>query len=237
MSRKGKQIKRITAGVVSSKKGFVISDPSYVLSKRIYTDFWIEQKNGAYGIFDYEGSSFAVARTAYGDGVYYDNHVHKYPVDAGVIALIPLELVSDENCHENGIELGEFVINELGLILGTVFNIPGEAEFKWEDGVFDITFSDGYHVHINTKCDEDEDSEDDTDDSDYSDCSDVNEEDEDYCEYIGDYDDEYSDCEDCEDCEDEDYDEYRDSYEDCEDFDCYGNREYTNDPDDDDYEE
>ena len=45
------------------------------------------------------------------------------------------------------------------------------------------------------------------------------------------YDDEYSDCED-------DYDdEYRDDYEDSEDFDYYGDREYTNDPDDDDYEE
>ena len=222
MNRKGKQIKRITAGIVSSKKGFVISDPCYVLSKSVYVDFWIEQKHSAYGIFDYEGSSFAVAGTAYGDGVYYDNHAHKYPVDAGVIALIPLELVSDEK----GIELSEFVINELGLNLGAVFNIPGEAEFKCEDGVFDITFSDGYHVHINTKCDEGEDS---TDDSDYSDCSD--EEDEEYCEYISEedneYDDEYSDCED-------DYDdEYRDDYEDSEDFD----REYTNDPDDDDYEE
>ena len=226
MNRKGKQIKRITAGIVSSKKGFVISDPCYVLSKSVYVDFWIEQKHSADGVFDYEGSSFAVAGTAYGDGVYYDNHVHKYPVDAGVIALIPLELVSDEK----GIELGEFVINELGLNLGAVFNIPGEAEFKCEDGVFDITFSDGYHVHINTKCDEGEDS---TDDSDYSDCSD--EEDEEYCEYISEedneYDDEYSDCED-------DYDdEYRDEYEGSEDLDYYGDREYTNDPDDDDYEE
>ena len=208
MNRKDKRIKRITAGTVSSKKGFVISDPCYVLSDNVYRGFWIEQKHSAYGIFDYEGSSFAVAGTAYGDGVYYDNHVNKYPVDAGVIALIPLELVSDEK----GIELGEFVINELGLNLGAVFEIPGEAEFMCEDGVFDITFSDGYHVHINTKYD----GEDDTDDSDYSGCSD--EEDEDYREYIGEYyDDEYSDC------------EYRDFYEDSEDFDC--------DPDDDYYEE
>ena len=221
MSRKDK---RITAGCVSSKKGFVISDPSYVLSDNVYRDFWIEQKHSAYGVFDYEGSSFAVAGTAYGDGVYYDNHVNKYPVDAGVIALTPLELVSDEK----GIELGEFIINELGLNLGAVFEIPGEAEFMCEDGVFDITFSNGYHVHINTKCDDDCD-----DDSDYSDCSDEDEEDEEdeeYNEYIdsddedGEYDDEYDD-------------EYRDSYEDSEDFDYYGDREYTNDPDDDDYEE
>ena len=228
MSRKGKQIKRITAGVVTSKTGFVICDPCYVLSKSVYVDFWGKQKKFADGVFDYEGSSFAVAGTAYGDGIYYDNHVNKYPVDAGVIALIPLDLVSDEK----GIELGEFVINELGLNLGAVVNIPGEAEFKCEDGVFDITFSDGYHVHINTKCDDDHDY-----DSKYSDCSDEDEEDEEYSDCIDsddedrEYDDEYSDC------EDEDYDEYRDDYEDSEDFDYYGDREYTNDPDDDDYEE
>ena len=218
--------RKITAGTVSSKKGFVICDPCYVLSKSVYIDFWIEQKHSDYGVFDYEGSSFAVAGTAYGDGVYYDNHAHKYPVDAGVIALIPLELVSDEK----GIELGEFVINELGLNLGAVFEIPGEAEFKCEDGVFDITFSNGYNVHINTKYDEGEDS---TDDSDYSDCSD--EEDEDYGEYISEEDDEYDD--EYSNCEDDYDDEYRDDYEDGEDLDYYGDREYTNDPDDDDYEE
>ena len=226
MNRKEKQINRITAGTVSSKKGFVVCDPCYVLSDNVYRGFWIEQKHSADGVFDYEGFSFAVAGTAYGDGVYYDNHINKYPVDAGVIALIPLELVSDEK----GIELGEFVINELGLNLGAVFEIPGEAEFKCEDGVFDITFSNGYNVHINTKYDEGEDS---TDDSDYSDCSD--EEDEDYGEYISEEDDEYDD--EYSNCEDDYDDEYRDEYEDSEDLDYYGDREYTNDPDDDDYEE
>ena len=209
--------KRITAGTVTSKKGFAIVEPCYVLSDSVYYDFWEKKKNFAEGVFDYEGSSFAIARTAYGDGVYYDNHAHKYPVDAGVIALIPLELVSDEK----GIELGEFVINELGLNLGAVFEIPGEAEFTCEDGVFDITFSNGHNIHINTKDDYD---------SEYSDCSDEDEEDE-----------EYSDCIDSDD-EDREYDdeyddEYRDDYEDSEDFDYYGDREYTNDPDDDDYEE
>ena len=165
--------KRITAGTVSSEKGFAISDPCYCLSDNVYFDFWGKKKNFNDGVFDYKGYSFAIAGTAYGDGVYYDNHAHKYPVDAGAIALIPLELVS----NENSIELGEFVTNELGLNLGTVFKIPGEAEFICEDGVFNITFSNGYSIHINTKCYDD--------DSDYSGCSD--EEDEDYREYIGEY--------------------------------------------------
>ena len=192
--------KRITAGTVTSNKGFAIVDPCYVLSDSVYYDFWEKKKNFAEGVFDYEGSSFAIARTAYGDGFYYDNHAHKYPVDAGVIALIPLELVSDKS----------------GLEFGTVFNIPGEAEFKSEDGVFDITFSNGYSVHINTKCEDsdclDDDSDDSEDEEEYNEYSDEDDEDDGYDE----------------DCEDEDYSE---------DFDDYDKREYTNDPDDDDYEE
>ena len=188
--------KRITAGCVSSKKGFVVADPCYCLSDNVYFDFWGKKKNFDDSIFDYKGSSFAVAGTAYGDGVYYDNHDHEYPVDAGVIALIPLELVSDKK----GIELGTFIINELGLNLGAVFEIPGEAEFICEDGVFDITFSNGYHVHINTKF---EDSDCDSDDDD-------------------EYGYEYSNR--------EDDDEYRDDYEDSEDFDCeYTNDLYDDD--------
>ena len=198
--------KRITAGTVTSNKGFAIVDPCYVLSDSVYYDFWEKKKNFAEGVFDYEGSSFAIARTVYGDGVYYDNHAHKYPVDAGVIALIPLELVSDKS----------------GLEFGTVFNTPGEAEFKSEDGVFDITFSNGYNVHINTKCEDSDCLDDDSDDSDDSD----DEEEHNEYSYEDDEDDEDDGYD--EDCEDEDYSE---------DFDDYDKREYTNDPDDDDYEE
>ena len=204
--KKEKKIERITTGTVTSKEGFAIADPCYVLSDNVYYDFWGKKKKFADGVFDYEGSSFAIAGTAYGDGVYYDNHDHEYPVDAGVIALIPLELVSDKS----------------GLNSGAVIQIPGKAEFVCEDGVFDITFSNGYSIHINTKLED-------------SDCDSDADDDEEYGEYIGEdddeYDDEYSDCED--DCDDE----YRASYEDSEDFECYGYREYTNDPDDDDYEE
>ena len=199
MSRK---VKRVTTGSVSSKKGFVISDPCYTLSKSVYRSFWGKKKNFDDGVFDYGDTSFAVSATAYGDGVYYDNHAHKYPVDSGVIALIPLELVSDKSDLNSGV----------------VIRIPGEAEFMCEDGVFDITFSNGYIIHINTKLDDSESDSDDDSDEEYNE-----------------YSDEYDDGRKFED--DYDDDEYRSSYEYSEDFDYYGNHEYTNAPDDDDYEE
>ena len=45
--------KRITAGTVTSNKGFAIVDPCYVLSDSVYYDFWEKKKNFAEGVFDY----------------------------------------------------------------------------------------------------------------------------------------------------------------------------------------
>ena len=132
--------KELVEGVVSSKKGFVITDICYVLSRDVYFDFWIEKKDGADGIFEVNGFSFAVGSTAYGDGLYIDNYGNKYPVDAGIIGLVPLELVGKKD----------------GLRLGAVFSTPGEAKFKSENGIFDITLPNGEEIHINTENDDPE---------------------------------------------------------------------------------
>ena len=126
--------KELVEGIVSSKKGFVISDICYVLSDDIYFNLWGKKKKFADGIFEINGFSFAVGSTAYGDGIHYDNACHKYSVDAGVIGLVPLELVTEKE----------------GSGLGAVFNIPGEAKFKSENGIFNITLPDGQNIHIDT---------------------------------------------------------------------------------------
>ena len=123
---------------IISKKGFAIVDPCYALSDDVYYNFWGKKKNFADGIFEVNGFSFAVGSTAYGDGVYYDTNCHKYFVDSGVIALVPLELVQDKS----------------GLRNWNVFKMSGEAEFYCEDGIFDIFLPNGYSVHINTRCDD-----------------------------------------------------------------------------------
>ncbi len=129
-------------GKIYSKLGFVITDICYVLSEEHYTNSWGEKHNYSDGVFEINGFRFAVGSTAYGDGVYFDNEAHKYPVDAGNIGLVPLELVGKKD----------------GLQFGTVFGIPGEAEFSCENGVFDIILPNGHEIHINTRLgDEDED--------------------------------------------------------------------------------
>ena len=119
---------------IFSKQGFVISDSCYVLSEDVYLSG--KKKKFADGIFEVNGYSFAVGSTAHGDGVHYDNACHKYSVDSGAIGLIPLELVSKKEG------------------LGAVFELPSEAEFYCEDGIFDIFLSDGQNIYINTRYEE-----------------------------------------------------------------------------------
>ena len=118
---------------MKSDKGFYIGDICYALSDVIYEKFWGGVYSYADGEFEIDGYSFAVGSTAYGDGIHYDSDCHKYPVDAGVIGLVPLELVSKESKF------------------GFVFDVPGEAEFKCKDGVFDITLPRDVSIHIDTR--------------------------------------------------------------------------------------
>ena len=222
-----KAVKAIKAvkGKIYSKLGFVVTDVCYVLREDYYTNFWGKKHNYADGIFEINGFRFAVGSTAYGDGVYFDNESHKYPVDAGNIALVPLELVGKED----------------GLSFGTVFGIPGEAEFTCENGIFDIALPNGHKIHIDTRIDgyEDDDEAEDEDRGYYNDYDRYEDSDDDYDDDYDEYyyaeNDDVDDAfaaalEDDDDDNDEDYNHYynpyRDSYRDpyCEPYQdyCYG---------------
>lgn len=138
--------------VVKSGKGFYIGDVCYVLGDRIYHGEWGRMHGYADGVWEdpKSGFSFVVAGTAYGDGSYYDGEGHEYGVDAGVIGVVPLELVE----KERGLELGRVIYG-------------GEAEFEVDDGVFFVRVDGGDSVIIDTKeeeCEEDEECWDDADD-------------------------------------------------------------------------
>lgn len=111
-------------GKVKSDKGFYVGDVCYVLSDEVYHNVWGEKNKYKAGLIDVPDSDywFAVAGTAYGDGTYYDSHGHDYPVDAGVIGLVPLELVAKES----------------GTDFGMVVEGAGIASFEADDGMFTI---------------------------------------------------------------------------------------------------
>lgn len=127
--------------VIRSNKGFYIGDTSYVLSDDVYQNFWGSKHHLADGLFTVNPImhlAFAVAATAYGtaygDGFYFDSQGNDYPVSAGNIGLVPLELAAKER----------------GLRLGQVFLTPGAATFHWFEGVFTIKLPRDQLIRIDT---------------------------------------------------------------------------------------
>lgn len=128
---------------VKSEKGFYVGDICYVLADKLYHGVWGEAHyhDGKYK--DPEtGFEFAVAGTAYGDGEYCDQDGNAYGVDAGVIGIVPLELVTDFSGCENG-----------RVCMGA-----GIANFTADNGCFEIGTPKDGTILIDTRaeCEEDE---------------------------------------------------------------------------------
>lgn len=129
---------------IKSKTKFYIGDPCYALKDEIYDDVW-GGANYADGVHtDPEtGLQFAVVGTVIGDGYYSAgflnstpmgarNNYYAFPVDAGVIAIIPVELCDVEKLAEAVTEGDE---------CGYVFNYDGEVSISrdgstWDDDIF-----------------------------------------------------------------------------------------------------
>lgn len=135
---------------IESKEGFYIGDVCYALKEEIYEGVWGRQNGYKDGCFaDPEsGFQFAVAGTEHGDGCYTDNYGAAYPVDAGVIGLVPLELVKKSAIEDPD---------------GTISWTPGTAHFEAIDGHFEITLPDGLVHVIETGWEQEGDEDDDGD--------------------------------------------------------------------------
>lgn len=121
---------------ISSSKGFYIGDICYVLDKALYRELWGVKHGYQDGCFQDPKTElwFSVQGTAYGDGCYEDQYGNTYDVDAGVIGLVPLELVAVADPE----------------IYGTVIRIPGIAHFAASDGLFRIAVPNGKVYVIDT---------------------------------------------------------------------------------------
>lgn len=121
---------------IKSSKGFYIGDICYVLSDDVYNGVW--GKIGQYQDGEYatdDGYKFAMASTAYGDGCYDDDNDNVYSVDAGVIGIVPFELVANWDKAQ----------------WGAVFEGGGEATMVARDSEFEFTLPNGRKIKIDTK--------------------------------------------------------------------------------------
>ena len=120
-------------GTIRSNKGFYVGDICYALSDEIYDKVWGEKYGYRDGEYEANGYKFAVAGTAYGDGAFMDQCYRVYGVDAGVIGVVPLELVRAE--YRNG---------------GNIFEGTTEAIYSFANGRFNILFDNETRVEIDT---------------------------------------------------------------------------------------
>lgn len=124
---------------IDCPKGFYFGDPCYALDERLY-DAWLEwgrereKTEGRWcndGKFVHEGKEIMVVdSTAFGDGCYLGKE-REYGVDAGCLAVIPLEY-----CTKEGFE-------NLGLVIKE-FNGAVSLETDGEAGSFHVEWGAGY---------------------------------------------------------------------------------------------
>ena len=155
----------IVSTELHSKKGFYVGDICYVLDDPIYHGIWGDKHDFEDGLIETEFGNFAVASTAYGDGEYYDEYGHSYGVDAGVLGIVPWEILEKqekfrkEYSHYGSDDIS--ILNGLGHFFeGTEadFYATGRSRNGLEDGLFEITIG-GKSITIHTGEDEEEEDE------------------------------------------------------------------------------
>lgn len=131
---------------ISSAKGFYIGDVCYALGEFAYHKVWGESCGYRDGLItvrqqnENTGAQFCVASTCWGDGAYAGSDGSVFPVDAGNIGLVPLELVERTKALENG----------------KIVEAPGKAIFDSFDGFFEIKLPNNETMTIDTswECDD-----------------------------------------------------------------------------------
>lgn len=153
----------INETVHSKENKFYIGDPCYVLREDLY-EVWCGTESG---LFSHEGTPImAVDDTATGDGFYpgigYNCDNADFGVDAGALAVIPLEYCD----HDKLAQQDDLFIVETMAGTGVNLITHGEDDSKPGSFLFSWTNPDGSHAHIDirTREEEEEDPSDDEDD-------------------------------------------------------------------------
>ena len=117
-------------GKIKSNR-FYIGDICYVLNEDLYQNIWGDKYGFKDGIIDFGINQVLVHGTAYGDGCYCDNEGNMYGVDAGVIGVVPEELIDWDKIEKDYGSKSK--ICEFGNVV-----TAQEAELSYEDGTFYI---------------------------------------------------------------------------------------------------
>lgn len=123
---------------IKSTTGFYFGDPCYVMSQEDYDElldqmYKNDNESARMGKFTINGHEMIVDDTAYGDGVYSGRN-ESYGVDAGMLGVIPLELVKKDPTN-----------------MGWVCKETGEVKMETdESGWFSISVNGSLVEHVET---------------------------------------------------------------------------------------
>ena len=114
---------------------YFIGDPCYVIDDPIDDgkrwDRFCDEFCGGDGIEEFDGENIFVHHTMYGDGCFAGTDNHNYPVDAGIIGVIPISLCTSKIKSTKG--------------YGRIVNFKKDFSATYENGIFYIG-----DVEINT---------------------------------------------------------------------------------------
>ena len=119
---------------------YYVGDPCYILG-----GCWDEFNKIPGKVFKFRNKQCYVDYTKHGDGIFYDSESREYPVDVGILGIVPCSILTKEEIKkgkkktEHLMSLGHFI----------TFKKPFEVSSK--DGVFDFGC-----IHINTTNDEED---------------------------------------------------------------------------------
>lgn len=120
---------------------YVVGDPCYAIPEHRWMA-WLDladfRNSGTVLAAPLDGFVACGVETCYGDGLYYGNDGHEYPVDAGMIGLVPWEIADQTQQYESVVTFDAPVEcyrdNDGAIILGSVVIPTGdEDEDDWYD--------------------------------------------------------------------------------------------------------
>lgn len=120
---------------------YVLGDPCYAVPDDLWNDLLDSCQFFSFpiGLVQKKGESFVYHvlgfSTAYGDGCYEGSNGRQYPVDAGLIGLVPIQL-AEEGSYEQG--------DVLTFTKPTICASNGKGELKFGNVVIDTDYAQCY---------------------------------------------------------------------------------------------
>lgn len=85
--------------MILNKGNYYIGDPCYFIKDEDWMDFLDQltgqEYEGGTGEVNFKGKTLFTSSTKYGDGTYLDNGDNRYPVDTGLISVIPTNIYQE----------------------------------------------------------------------------------------------------------------------------------------------